>query len=623
MIKQTQLLTIILKIKKALISSSNSLGSNQYSDHSSTTGIGKELRKKINAKNYMIKKYIDPIRSLNNKMNIFIILFILVFGIQTFLTVYIFNNTKTYADVLAKNMNIPGAMAGAAFGIRLLSYSLMLGDMRYYGKYKGIIKGTLVYLDTVNFSSVSDYMDIEVSEKLTSPVGEYAFDTYESLTLADSYKKFLSNAKFCFNREPLRVNETLSDILYEPHFKYFIVNSKKDFELMFSQCKEVLYNKIIKLFDIVDVSVYAFQVVLIIFILCIAYITFIPLKELTNKITTNSFKMFKYITKESFEYIITDYEEKIETLCENLDIDKDITENNIKNEKKRSYTKIKLITSFTIIIVYVLISGFPIISLSSDIRKVLLISQKSIDRLPILKYMHLYTYEVINQDRSVFVVNEPQRILNDLIYKIEKIQDELKSGSYGGPTFDSYPFLNNVLKSNGCHRLSRVSGGTTCETMVYDNSYGFSEEIGTLPLNELISEYLYSVKNFLQDVESGDKYLHARLPFITKENMRIIYNLVTNDNFFKLQESLLENIFGDIQYINGELMDYTVNYISEKSDNIIIIILFGVFVFIVIDIFIFRKLFIDKIKEMKTLVSFLFLVPLQNITKLLYDILIK
>ncbi|KAG4107262.1 hypothetical protein H8356DRAFT_920448, partial [Neocallimastix lanati (nom. inval.)] len=227
----------------------------------------------------------------------------------------------------------------------------------------------------------------------------------------------------------------------------------------------------------------------------------------------------------------------------------------------------------------------------------------------------LYTYEVINQDRSIFVLKEPQRIINDLINRLEKIQEELKTGSYGGPTFDSYPNLDNVLKENGCHRFSKNVGGSNCETMVYDSSYGFSEEVGTLPINELINEYLYYVKNFLIDVDNENKYLHAKLPFVSKENIGIIYQLVTNDNFFKLQEGLIENIFGDLQYINNELMYYSIKYITKQSDLIIIIILIGVLIFLFMDLAIFSKLFKDKIKEMNTLVSFLFLVPPQIINE--------
>ena len=52
------------------------------------------------------------------------------------------------------------------------------------------------------------------------------------------------------------------------------------------------------------------------------------------------------------------------------------------------------------------------------------------------------------------------------------IQEELKTGSYGGPTFDNYPQLEYLIKESGCHRIPQASMGTTCETIVYDGSYG-------------------------------------------------------------------------------------------------------------------------------------------------------
>jgi len=74
-----------------------------------------------------------------------------------------------------------------------------------------------------------------------------------------------------------------------------------------------------------------------------------------------------------------------------------------------------------------------------------------------------------------------------------------------------------------------------------------------LIVNELIREYLYYLKNFISDVEDGDRYV--RLPFTTKENVKIIYDQLLNDKFFKLQDGMMENISGDIQYINFELMN--------------------------------------------------------------------
>jgi len=230
-----------------------------------------------------------------------------------------------------------------------------------------------------------------------------------------------------------------------------------------------------------------------------------------------------------------------------------------------------------------------------------------------MKAINLYTYEVVIQDRSIFLSHEPERILNDYVYKIETIQEELKTGSYGGPTFDRYPALDNVLKENGCHRLARGGGTISCEDMVYDNESGFSQEVGELPLNELIREYLFQLKNFLNDVDDGNKY--TQLPFTSKENIALVFENLSRDNFFKFQEGMMENISGDIQYVNDQLMNYSINLLNDKSEVVIILIVIGILLFIIIDLFIFEKLYRDKIKEMNTLVSFLFLVPTSIVNK--------
>ncbi|ORX61103.1 hypothetical protein BCR36DRAFT_271841, partial [Piromyces finnis] len=118
--------------------------------------------------------------------------------------------------------------------------------------------------------------------------------------------------------------------------------------------------------------------------------------------------------------------------------------------------------------------------------------------------------------------------------------------------------------------------------------------------------YLFYVNNFIHNVEEG-KYI--RLPFSNKENISIIFNQVLNDNFFKLQESLMDNILGDIQYINYDLMNKVISFVTETTDVILIIIGGGFIGILVIVFFVFNSLFVDKIREMNTLISFLFLVP--------------
>ena len=116
----------------------------------------------------------------------------------------------------------------------------------------------------------------------------------------------------------------------------------------------------------------------------------------------------------------------------------------------------------------------------------------------------------------------------------------------------------------------------------------------------------------MEDVED-EKYI--RLPFLDKENIRTMFNQFLNDSFFKLQDGIMENMIGDIQYINMELMNYANSYITEISQLLLTIIIVGIIVFLIIDVFIFNAIYSEKVRDMNALVSFLFLVPIPIVNK--------
>ncbi|ORX42838.1 hypothetical protein BCR36DRAFT_149995 [Piromyces finnis] len=599
------------KNKKAITLSSNSLASATYSEVpsciSGVSGLGKEIRKKISLKNSMTKKYILPIKQLKVKMTICIILFIIVFGIQALFTIFIFDSIKKNVEMLNTNMCIPGYIKSIAFFIRNLSLNFITGKMYNYYRNNGALIGISGFLAEQNLPIVTAHMDVPTVNPLYIPVGKYSFDTVETISLADAYKKLLSFVKFCLNRGFLSETENMEEILFEPHFRYFLINSIRNMDLVFIRCKEILRDKIINLFGNVTVIIIGLELTLAIITLYIGFITFFPLKKSTKKISFNALKMLKCLSKENYEQITKDYEEKIETLCENYELEKEDIE--LKNDKGSLFKNIILFFSFIIIIAYIVISGIPVLQTITEVKDIIAISQKSIDRLLAVRTIQMYTYEVINQDKSVFLQDEPQRILKSHLNQLELIQDELKTGSYGGPTFDAYPLLNDVLKEGGCFRYE---GNNDCDNMTYDSSYGFSKEIGTLPINELIREYIYNVKNFISNYEKG-KYVNV--PFSSKENISIIFEEVSNDQFFKLQDSLVDNIVGDLQYINQVIMEHGESLLSQMSEEVTILIGIGVVLFLTIDFFVFNKMYTEKIKEMNALVSFLFLVPPSIINK--------
>jgi len=127
-----------------------------------------------------------------------------------------------------------------------------------------------------------------------------------------------------------------------------------------------------------------------------------------------------------------------------------------------------------------------------------------------------------------------------------------------------------------------------------------------LPLNELIREYLFHVKSFIEDVNEG-KYVS--LPFSTKENIGIVFNQVLHDNFFRLQEQLVNNIIGDILVTDDDLINFSVSILEKNKSLAIYMVVIGSVLLVIIDIFIFNTIYNNKIKEMISLISFIFLTP--------------
>ncbi|ORX77038.1 hypothetical protein BCR32DRAFT_270911 [Anaeromyces robustus] len=582
----------IVKLKKKPInSSSNSLTSVPHSeDYSVASGLGKDIRKKLNSKNSMAKKFITPIKNFKLKMNLCIVLFIAIFAAQAVYIISVFNFGKNQTLNLNVNIHIPGTIKDAAVNSRILSLSLILNDSEVYAKYSEGLSGDIYILRDMCLVSVSETMSEEIVKKpLIVPVGNYAYDSYE---------KWLNE------------DEDIFDILFDPHFRYFMVNAKSGFDNSFADAKHILGDSILERFQVMEYLVIGSELLLCVIALMILYITYGPLKQATNKITYNAFRMYKYISKDSFEEVLTNYEEKIEGLCENYEVDKEVTDNRVKNDKSKSIRNIKLIISFIVIFIFIALGGIPALESIVDIRKLLKIINKSSDRYSLLKGIQLFTYEVLNQDRSLFLPEEPERILRDYIVRLEDIQEELKSGSYGGPTFDSYPELDFITKEKGCHRMYY---DPSCDFMFYDPSYGYSEEVATLPINELIREYLYHVKMFLLDIEKGTKY--QRVPFTSRENLRILFDQEINADFFRLQDGLMSNIIGDIQVVDSTLIENSITILDKNTNLAIYIMAIGSVVLIGIGYFIFNKMYDERVKQMESLVSFLFLMPQSVVNK--------
>jgi len=113
-------------------------------------------------------------------------------------------------------------------------------------------------------------------------------------------------------------------------------------------------------------------------------------------------------------------------------------------------------------------------------------------------------------------------------------------------------------------------------------------------------------------VESGN---YIKLPFLNKENIQVLFKQDVNDSFFKIQEKIVNNIVGSIEAINEKLIEYMEDYLYSKKDSVTVMLIIASILLILIDIFVFNNIYEEKVKEMNSLVSFVFLMPKQIVNK--------
>jgi len=102
---------------------------------------------------------------------------------------------------LNNNIDIPGIVMQSAYESRIYSMSIIANDDDNYMKYKTLLLNDSIALDSIYVDSLQSIMNEIVDlRQLLVPVGMYSYDSYESNTLTDTYRRFVSAIKFIINK---------------------------------------------------------------------------------------------------------------------------------------------------------------------------------------------------------------------------------------------------------------------------------------------------------------------------------------------------------------------------------------------------------------------------------------
>ncbi|ORX84507.1 hypothetical protein BCR32DRAFT_266292 [Anaeromyces robustus] len=531
----------------------------------------------------MNKKFTNTIISLKLRTTVGMMFLICILVFLTIMLINTFSYIISTLDIYEVSAHTPWFVSDITFKVRMLENAIIAGIPEEYELYKHKLAEKKNIIDNNYIPIMNEYLnDYTSSYPLFVPVGKYSYDLLKTSTIYDSYMQFVSNYKYALN-----------------------INSKENFGLIYDESSSIINELVNDKITVLYTVLITCESLFVIVTLVVTFNTFGPLRRITDKLTYGVFRMFKNIPRDTIGRIIDDYSTKIDELAESLDIEKEVLDFEYNKKSHKSKWNVFVSLSCIILLIYSSVVVYTQISEINEINDTVKIIKQSSERLYYIQNIQLYTYEVVNQDRTLFLEGEPERIINDLIYKLKTNQEALRDGSYGGPSFDNYPGLNHILKNSGCHRSP---GDNSCETINYNetSAYGFNKEVATLPLNEQISQYLFYVENFLGSVESG-KYI--QLPFTTAENIYTVISNVIKDDFFKLQQGFVDNIINSLNLLDDYLIENIDDSLDQGKSNCIILLVIGTILISFIDLFIIRIVYSLRIHEMKSLVSFAFLVP--------------
>jgi len=95
-------------------------------------------------------------------------------------------------------------------------------DVENYKRYKEELEINANMMDSMYHDGVyKSVSGVATNTETIIPVGKYAFDSYNLITLDEALRMYQINSKYIINREITNDNETAFDVLFEPHFNKF------------------------------------------------------------------------------------------------------------------------------------------------------------------------------------------------------------------------------------------------------------------------------------------------------------------------------------------------------------------------------------------------------------------
>ncbi|ORX86171.1 hypothetical protein BCR32DRAFT_290158 [Anaeromyces robustus] len=528
-------------------------------------------------KNNALYKCQKPLYKLLKVVQIITILLILVGIAGVIVNSNTYTNISTEMDILVYGIQAPLVMAKIQTGFRIISIAAAAGiPPENITEYDPGAKVNVYYLEQEFLAVVYPYHNVETEEMYTiHPIYNGVVDEIRDNNYYTIMFKIYRYSTLIYNK--LQHPEYLTpEFLHSKVMRFFVENAKGEFGELFLKSLFQTEDYIKSLINRHAIIFYGVAIFTTLSIISIIFFIVIPNINKSNKYIISAIKLYKSLPSNYFHEQSNEYTDQISEICENYDVE----DEGIGKKKKRSkFSSIKMYKTECLNLTNFLVN--------------------SARRSYYLFAINLFCIEVFVKDRNYYQEGEEERLLMDRYKTFEALEQEIKSGKYGGTPPSEIDVFQNLYNNNDCvrHPFSMWK----CDLRVYDEWY--TEELANSPIDYMMVEYLTKLSEFLNQLPE------KKYDLTNQEEIKQMYDDIMANPYVQFIKKISEDILGFIDQMADQGITYMRNEIIKyRKITLICHIITSTTIFITF-YFLITKPIKKQLRVMDSLINVTFSIP--------------
>ncbi|ORX80370.1 hypothetical protein BCR32DRAFT_293881 [Anaeromyces robustus] len=403
------------------------------------------------------------------------------------------------------------------------------------------------YLNGTYFPVVYPIHDLESRGYVTiHPLDPNAIDDLRDINYYQVLRKIYKKAQLII--DGVRPELFTPEIFYRRNIRFFLENSKGQFGDLLINSLDETNETVTKVISRHETMFYILAASICVFMFFTIFKIIIPNSNKSEKSIKEIICLFKTLPPKFFNEQANEYSDQIQEVCDNYEVEDEGQFKKIGQSKRKNSSSLKFtfIIYCFMVIALLLIPFLIIFFYTTECKNLINFLTNSTKRGYYVSVVNHYDMEIFIKDRYYFREGEELTLLTDTYNKLQKLENDLKSGKFGGKTSADYKVFDELNNNPGCVRSKLLI--ETCNTRKFTDLY--TKELSESPLDYIVMEYLNKLNEFINNPPTCTHNL------VDPNDIAVIDNEIRQSEYVGLFFSMSDDIIGHIDRMNELASDY-------------------------------------------------------------------